>query len=925
MTAVVIAYLCNAVTNWIYYFRSRVRKLLAVIVWLYLHVEDRLNGKCRRRVARVVPRPISGSRTSWFHVQQHPCCTTGIVLTTTTPCEYIATRTADHTPQRHDKMVVVRESPRAKVSPDKNNIQWPPKSPFQALLASPSGRRKWQDHKNARERSVSPSPSKGPLRSPGTPDNIEVRDFADDIDDDDEETLRLRLQAIQAKLKLKKLQQQKAKRDGTGSSEKESSTRPLSRPPSSPSKSSFEPQHGRPRSAVDRVEVPLSPSKERTVRTIEPVSPARRLGLPREPRAEDVSLKRPRVGVTSRAAENLRRAQAELDTPKSSFGERLNRSRAEARDRQIKNDRIEQARSKGFGPLLSEAIAHSTANIDFDALRTTVDTSGKPSSAHQMQAPSAIDRDAAVSRSQSLRSRPDKRTTIRPNELLANLPQSTQEGDGEVSPGFDAFSQIHLSKRNMPHVEVARAMEGKEVYTLPRLLKEVKAPDYEAPDCENDFVVLAILASKSSPFDQKSAQRTSDDRKPQEDADGPRKKFMVLHLCDGAKWEVDCFLFGSAFDQFWKITPGTLLAILNPGIMSPKGNKHSGAFSLRLGSSEDSVLEIGIARDLGYCSSVKKDGTLCGDWVDKRKTTICEFHLNLEIERSRRGRMEVNTMWHKNRGGGDGERRRVKSKNVEARSLDKELDNKNVSFDREYGRLYSMPSSGGTGFGRTTAKLLDAEDTTEAMFGVSNEDASRKRIAEAQKERDLAKTLAKLGGSAGAEYLRIRQKTTLTTTTTTSTSNGIGSTPRIEKPTASSLGLLGNKAEDQRLSPAKDRRRHFGLGAISSSGTDAMGWGGARKAGLLDAKKSRLGSPEKGQTKLVVESSAETGVRRPGIVRGRSTDGDGRLSPKKRARFALEKGIREPGRESLPGKVGRVGGVEEEEEEEDDDDGLDIV
>jgi minichromosome maintenance protein 10 len=188
-----------------------------------------------------------------------------------------------------------------------------------------------------------------------------------------------------------------------------------------------------------------------------------------------------------------------------------------------------------------------------------------------------------------------------------------------------------------------------------------------------------------------------------------------------------------------------------------------------------------------------------------------------------------------------------------------------------------------------------------------------------------------MGGGVGAEYLRVserRMKTTtstststFTTTNTNSSSNEDGrgqlngqKTPYFDKPSASSLGLLSNKAEDQHLSPAKDRKRHFGLGAVSSSGQEAMGWGGARRAGLLQPKENvRLGSPERGQTKLNLEA-------RPGIVRGRSTEGDGRVSPKKRARFALEKGIREPGRESLGVQQDSNGGMEDE-----DDDGLDIV
>jgi len=281
---------------------------------------------------------------------------------------------------------------------------------------------------------------------------------------------------------------------------------------------------------------------------------------------------------------------------------------------------------------------------------------------------------------------------------------------------------------------------------------------------------------------------------------------------------------------------------------------------------------------------VKKDGNTCGSWIDKRSTEICEFHLNLMIDRERKHRMEVNTMF---RDKSDGPNNRPKSYSRAEGGFDKAMgkDKKGnaAKYSREYGQLYSVRGS-------TAASLLDAEDKA----GLDQE-ASRKRIAAAQHERDLARKLGQLGDSVGSEYMRAKQ-------------DGVGNggvrrandggedRPYFEKPSASSLGLLGKKASEQQLCPSKDRKRHFGTGAISSAGTNAMGWGGAKKAGLLQPKDNNFGEPEKGQTKLGLSNGQN--AKRPGIVRGRSEEGS--LSPKKRARFALkDKGIREPGRESL--------------------------
>lgn len=797
-------------------------------------------------------------------------------------------------------MVIIRESPHAKLSPSKNDTQWPPKSPFQALLSSPTGRKKWQDHKTrSRERSTSPSPVKRPMGSSkalreavsGASDDEDVED------EEDEETLQLQLQAIQAKLKLKKLRQ----RGTIGGSEsvggKESGARASSRADTvfaSPTKSSI----ARPRPDV---EVPLSPTKDRNIPPEEHPSPARqRLGLSAAFKAQDVSLKRARDGTQlprphSDTRNSARRSDHVSGSPKpKSFSERLAQSKAASQDHQAKHERLEKTRSKGFGSNQTTTTKSTTSKPNGAAQRGTRDAD-RPSSSPRRQTASRSET------STDTQARSDTSTSLDPHN-----PSENQD-----SPGYDPFSALHLSKRHISHSTVTRSMADKEIYTLPRLLKEVKAPSYDPPDCDADFVVFAILASKSSPFDQKAAHRTADEHHAQEDADKPRNKFMVLHLCD-LKWEVDCFLFGTAFDQFWKLTEGTLLAILNPGIMPPKGNQNSGRFSLKLGSSEDCVMEIGLARDLGYCGSVKKDGQLCGAWVDKRSTEVCEFHLSLMVDRERKHRMEVNTMWRSHEDGAE-KKHRPNSHSREAGAFDSRMNgNKKTplgaSYHREYGQIYSVPS----GYAKSAASLLDAEDTVTLSA-----EASRKRIAAAQRERDLRKRLGEIGSGVGAEYMRAdRTGSHNTNAETSSRSTDHGGREYFEKPSAASLGLLGKKAAEQRLSPAKDRKKHFGLGAVSSVGTEAMGWGGAGKAGLLRPRKNpasaeTVGSPERGQQRLTA------------IVRGRPEDG-GSVSPsKKRARFALEKGIREPGRESLGGLL--VGEAGAGPDGDGDDDDLDIV
>ena len=823
-------------------------------------------------------------------------------------------------------MVVVRESPRAKISPDKNRTAWPPRSPFEALMASPSGKKRWEDRRQrAGDRSPSPSPMKRPMSSSKALQDIAMAGEDDqDMDDEDdeaedEETLQLKLQQIEMKLKLKKLKGKKKSPnlDSTGISSSQSDS--VRQSPPKP----LQPPISHPFLRRPDIEVPVSPTRERQT-VLDPVSPARaRLGLSAAAKAQDVSLKRARDGTikpsSSSRSSVISRIKEETPRPVSSFSQRLAKSRQEQQEQQARNDRIERSRSNGFG-FDNKETASTRGGVTGQNTRSQTFTAGermpsttKGSGAGEMsrgkQGPSAS----------SASQQPNPFTTARPR----NNPKAPKAGQDHPSvdeseanliwdnktdsTGYDPFSSIHLSKRHIAHVDAARALEGSELYPLPRLLKEVKAPEYDAPDCESDYVVLGILAKKSEPYGHKQTHRTADANKPQEDANAPRNKFMVMTLVD-LKWEIDLFLFGTAFDQFWKLTEGTLLAIQNPSILPPKGNQNNGRFSLKLGSCEDRVMEIGVARDLGYCVSVKKDGEKCGEWIDKRSTQVCDYHLNLMIDKSRKGRMEVNTMWRSGMDNDQCGNERKGRRKIDPVTNKKQLPGKRAG---EHGRIWSVD----TGFGKSAAKIFDGEDKA-SVESLTEAETSRKRIAAAQRERDLAKKLESMGGSVGADYLRARQTTT--TTTTSSSTRSSQEKTLFEKPSASDLGLLGNKATSIRLSPAKDRKRHFGTAAISSTGKEAMGWGGAKTWGLLQPKTSKFGSPERGQKTMSGQATAAANLPR-GAIRPRSQDGS--ASPKKRARFALEQGIREPGRESLGGVAVAAAAIDDD----DDDDDLDIV
>ncbi|KAK4998446.1 hypothetical protein LTR66_002311 [Elasticomyces elasticus] len=829
-------------------------------------------------------------------------------------------------------MVVVRESPKATLSPSKPLANWPPKSPYEALLSSPSGRKKYEAHitRHNGSRSPSPSPLRKPLSSSKALQALSMPSDSDD-DDEDEETLQLKLQAIEAKLKLKKLRQSKKKETRTATSGGISAEDVEAPAESVRSRSNRSTEVARVRIEEPvtgflephGVQVPLSPIKNRREAKTSS-SPRKLLGIQRDLRAQEVSLKRARngnsVSTSSTRGHSQRTGDARpSNAPPKSFSERIAESRLSEQDRAAKEERIMQARGTGFGilPAKNNSFDEATRKGSVFSNGHVAPSSKRRKLDIEQQMPT-VSEDRAVKLTRSCTVPQDKV----PNECSANYskpPQanrsskishqsdrptakllvstktesrnssasSNRPNQKNVEDTFEPYSAFHLSRRLITHTDVTHALEGKELYTLPRLLKEVKAPHYDPPDCETDFVVLATIASKSSPYAHKPSHKSTGDEPELNDETAPRNKFMVLKLTD-LKWEVDCFLFDTAFDAFWKLTPGTVLAILNPSVMPPKSNMYSGQFSIKLASSEDTVLEIGSARDLAFCKSIKKNGQECATWIDGRKTEFCDFHVDLTIQKARAGRMEVNGMA---RGFGGG----LKSRTGRASTvLEREnRDGANVARQGrwrhpEAGQIYIAPSQY---TGRSAATLLDEEDS-------AGPEALRKRLAEKEKEKILAIKLGQIGNGMGSEYLRLKHADALPTSGSTSTAAGSRSSNNANdhfatKPDAQALGLLNNKASDIHLSPAR-KKRAFGAAATSSAGPEAMGWGGANKRGLLERNAKAL-SPEKGQAKLGFQKDS---------------------SPWKRARFQLEKGIRVPGRESGVG----AGAVPE-----DDDDDLEFV
>ncbi|KAM3071247.1 hypothetical protein ACMFMG_008838 [Clarireedia jacksonii] len=461
---------------------------------------------------------------------------------------------------------------------------------------------------------------------------------------------------------------------------------------------------------------------------------------------------------------------------------------------------------------------------------------------------------------------------------------------------FEPYSSTHLSKRIIPHQTLTRTLRGKKTFTLPDLLKTVKAPDFSGPDIEQDVVVFATIAAKSAPrLHQNQSQNNG--------------KFMVLTLTD-LKWEVELFLFQGAFEKFWKLTPGTVIALLNPGFMAPpRGKTDTGKFSLTLNSSEDTLLEIGNARDLGYCKSVKKDGKTCDSWVDKRHTEFCDYHVNLSLTKTHASRMEVNTMNFGpkrtyNGSGASGSHNSRDMSSYQKRREEVKMREK-TRYDREsHSQIYIGK--------RSAVNLLDDVDFEPDAFhrGSSKEERMTKQLLAQEKERELGRKLGMMGGGLGADYMK-RRNQALPNTQHTDGNRSREPTPPAD---ARTLGLSGRGTNVQ-LSPIHKRKRGNTISSSFSS-TDSA-------PVVAQPTKSSMRNPSSGLGWGSNLSKELTHMREGRTLMKQRESKEMAPPVKKKTRFVTDKGIREAGRESIGGDL--VESMMDGADDDDDDDDLWIV
>ncbi|ERS96820.1 hypothetical protein HMPREF1624_07029 [Sporothrix schenckii ATCC 58251] len=699
--------------------------------------------------------------------------------------------------------------------------QWPPRSPGEVLLSTPGGRARLRRLEASR---TSPSPSRGERAGNHGFDDAAMGG-AEGEDEDDEETLQLQLQEIQAKLRLKKLQAAKAQKVAAG----ESSTR------STPGSAKIAAGSGsatlhNPRSPQrSTVEVPASPVRrpQLAVEALTQKSPKRvLLGIDKGLRGQDVSLRRPpsslRRGLTDSASSSSIEgggsssslSQREPAPRPLSFNDRLAAARTQEAARQDKSERIQKLRTSGFDVGREEMDQYKAKAVDIPVVErgpqkfSRDDILGAASGRKQYDADSG-----------SLR-RSNTTPNIRSKYMDEGVSEGAKKDTATAEPdeaSFEPYSGFHLTRRNLPHSVVARSVSGKTAYTIKDLLRLVKAPHFELPQVETDVVVWGIIAEKSDPRSHKPAGSAAGPAASQD-----RGKYMVLTLVD-LTYQVELFLFKSGFERFWKLSTGTVVAILNPSIMPPPPGRHdTGKWSLVINSDDDTILEIGNARDLGYCKSIKRDGHQCSTWVNAKRTEFCEFHTNEAAKKMRATRNDLNgaagfgTSDKSTRGGrgggrGGGGRGRGGGDYSSGRG-----GKSNTGYDY-------MTQSQWFAAGSSASSLID----NEALNGGYSDQMERKeglkrRLAAKERESDIARKLSEIGTGAGKDYMKLAGRGPTTTkkgssSSTTSSFSTTRSSQQSQLSSSSSMTTVGSAAEQAAASRASLLASVVGRRSVAST------------------------------------------------------------------------------------------------------------
>lgn len=211
-----------------------------------------------------------------------------------------------------------------------------------------------------------------------------------------------------------------------------------------------------------------------------------------------------------------------------------------------------------------------------------------------------------------------------PSDYKLQIPSEKYHGNGyikEQDVAYDNYSHQYIATRYIPEDILNNQIGDTNVYRLSTLLREASVrKDYFN---QTNFILVGIVAEK---FD------TTIDRF--------NAKSIKIRLTDFV-YDIMVTLTGEAQEKYWKVQPGTLIAILNPEMQDRYYKKkgvfvhNSNDFILKV-KNDSGIIEYARARDFAICSSDR-----CKHAVDIMKSRFCPYHKEKNADKAASNRMEM--------------------------------------------------------------------------------------------------------------------------------------------------------------------------------------------------------------------------------------------------------------------------------------------
>ncbi|CAD5122841.1 DgyrCDS11245 [Dimorphilus gyrociliatus] len=186
----------------------------------------------------------------------------------------------------------------------------------------------------------------------------------------------------------------------------------------------------------------------------------------------------------------------------------------------------------------------------------------------------------------------------------------------------EEYSGIRIINPKVSYDEMRRMMEGKDYVKLLNIQSSLK-------DSPNDWVTMGVIVNKMNGLTSRNGNKYG--------------KWFMSDLSNCQKF-VSFMLFSKTLEEHWKISQGSVIALLNPKIMESSEKFKGDGTTLTIDNPKNLLL-MGSSKDFGICKSTTAKGAKCSNVVNKLVCEVCEFHLNKAHKQSLQKRPDLNTSY----------------------------------------------------------------------------------------------------------------------------------------------------------------------------------------------------------------------------------------------------------------------------------------